>query len=558
MLFVGFCTAAQEPGRYDVVIHEIFADPTPSRGMPAYEFIELHNTSRHAWDMKGWSVKTSGATGKINLSFVLEPDSTVILSGSSGSREYQSWGATVQVTGFPALRNDGDTIALLAPGGKTVHGVLWNKDWYGNEVKSDGGWSIEMIDLSKPCLGAANWKASVDVSGGTPGRSNSVAGMVTDTSTLQVMQAYWVNDQRIVLQLTGAPGIGSPTPTIRTEPALNITTLTEIPPLFDAIALDLTDPFRGTAVRIEVSGLKGCGGQASTPQIISAVSFSSPEQGDLVINEILFDPPDGGTDYVELYNRSEKAFDLSGVQIANRDGNNRISSIKALTGSVYALLPGEYVVLSADPAWIARSYRPPPESRMLLHRSLPTFPDDKGEVILLNSNAAILDELNYDARWHFELVSDRKGRSLERINTEGLTNDPYNWHTASTTSGNGTPGYPNSQTLPRNMGLPSPLTFSSRLISPDMDGRDDLLMIQYQFPLPGVVANITAFDNRGRPIKYIARNSICGTSGSFKWDGLDQAGTRLPAGIYIILTETFDLTGRTRQYRNTVGVVRPP
>ena len=34
--------------------------------------------------------------------------------------------------------------------------------WYQNEVKKDGGWTLEMIDTKSPCAGISNWKASTD------------------------------------------------------------------------------------------------------------------------------------------------------------------------------------------------------------------------------------------------------------------------------------------------------------------------------------------------------------------------------------------------------------
>ncbi len=38
-----------------------------------------------------------------------------------------------------------------------------------------------------------------------------------------------------------------------------------------------------------------------------------------MLSELLFDPPQGVQDFVELYNRSAKAIDLNGLYLAQRD-----------------------------------------------------------------------------------------------------------------------------------------------------------------------------------------------------------------------------------------------
>ncbi|HSN10358.1 MAG TPA: hypothetical protein VLS85_15060, partial [Hanamia sp.] len=44
------------PQQYDIVIDEIFADPSPQVNLPGYEWIELKNTSAFPINLKGWKV----------------------------------------------------------------------------------------------------------------------------------------------------------------------------------------------------------------------------------------------------------------------------------------------------------------------------------------------------------------------------------------------------------------------------------------------------------------------------------------------------------------------
>jgi len=175
--------------------------------------------------------------------------------------------------------------------------------------------------------------------------------------------------------------------------------------------------------------------------------------------------------------------------------------------------------------------------------------------VLLDDNGNIIDELNYDEKWHFPFIGNREGVALERIRADGDTQDPYNWHSASTTSGYGTPGKMNSQSAPTVVSL-APVTVSSPLISPDMDGRDDFIMIEYTFPEPGYVANVTIFDSNGLAVNNLVHNALCGRKGQFRWDGHGSNNNTLRGGHYIILTDVFNVNGKTKRYKNTVALVR--
>jgi hypothetical protein len=179
------------------------------------------------------------------------------------------------------------------------------------------------------------------------------------------------------------------------------------------------------------------------------------------------------------------------------------------------------------------------------------MPDDKGTILIMNAQGMILDELHYEDKWHFKLLDNKEGIALERINYNKPTQDPMNWHSASTTSGYGTPGYQNSQFLSRDFSENS-VTVSPQIFSPDNDGFEDFVTINYKFEQPGQVLNLTLFNANGRPVKMLARNALCGATGYFRWDGFDDRSNRLNTGIYILLVEIFNVTGKTMKFKKTV------
>jgi hypothetical protein len=110
-----------------------------------------------------------------------------------------AFGTIISVTSFPSLDNDGDQLFLKAANGRTIHAVSYTSSWYQNEVKKDGGWTLEMIDTKSPCAGGNNWKASINTTGGTPGKKNSIDAVNNDAAAPQLKRAYTTDNTTIVL-----------------------------------------------------------------------------------------------------------------------------------------------------------------------------------------------------------------------------------------------------------------------------------------------------------------------------------------------------------------------
>jgi hypothetical protein len=274
---------------------------------------------------------------------------------------------------------------------------------------------------------------------------------------------------------------------------------------------------------------------------------------DIVINEILYKPKPDGVDYVELYNRSQKIIDLSHVYIANRS-SGAISSIQQVTAESVLLFPQDFMVLTSDPVAVKSQYITTNPDAFITISGMPSFPDDAGDIIILNNQGNIIDEVDYSDKWQFPLISNTEGVSLERIDYNG-TSVQSNFHSAATSVGYGTPGYKNSQ-YGIDADMHGTISVSPDIFSPDNDGTDDFATVNYSFPTPGFVANITIFDATGRAVRYLEKNALSGIKGYYRWDGLDDKNRKLPQGIYVIYTEIYNTDGKKKQFKNTVVLAR--
>ena len=80
--------------------------------------------------------------------------------------------------------------------------------------------------------------------------------------------------------------------------------------------------------------------------------------------------------------------------------------------------------------------------------------------------------------------------------------------------------------------------------SPDEDGFEDFLRLNYRFDKAGYVATIRIFDDKGRLVKTLINNTLLSTEGTLKWEGDTDEGLKTRQGIYIIAIEWISTTGK--------------
>jgi hypothetical protein len=545
--------------RYDVVIDEIMADPTPQVGLPNNEWLELKNATTTPINLQNWRIGDATVQGGPMPNFTLQPDSFVIVCTASAVATMSAFGTTISVTSFPSLDNDGDQLFLKAANGKTIHAVSYTSSWYQNELKKDGGWTLEMIDTKSPCVGSSNWKASVSTTGGTPGKRNSIDAINNDQTTPQLKRAYTTDNVTIILvfdePIDSLKGATIANYTI--DGGLTIINAASLSPLFSLVQLKTNNPLNANTVyTITANNITDCKnniiGSANKAKVGLPIDATA---GEWIINEILFNPGPNAFDYVEFYNNSNKIFDASKLYIANRNSSGAISSIKALSTTPGYIFPGDYIVVTEDAGNLALNYLVKNPDNVLVVSSMPSFSDDEGDVIALNFQGAVIDEVKYKGDWHFKLIDNAEGVALERIDPSGPSQDQTNWHSAASTAGYGTPTYKNSQYRLLNT-INASIEINPKVFSPDNDGRDDIATIQYEVTEPGYIANITILDAAGRPVRNLVRNGTLGIKGYWNWDGLDDKGLKLPVGTYIVFTEIFNLQGKKDKFKNIVVLAR--
>lgn len=529
-----------QPG--EIRFNEIMPDPTPSVGMPDVEFIELINVCDSAVELASYSIQNSG-NPMFLPSFLLQANSFVILCKDENAELFTNYGDVIGISNWVSLLNTGDSLLVLNKSGDVLDQLNYSASWFDDPLKKEGGWSLERINANINCNSEINWKESKSLYGGTAGLANSVIDIALENK-IDLNQAYIVDSTLLRVEIAG-----------EMDTSLFIDLMYSTSPPFQidfensfidgsGLLLSCFPSFQtDISYHITFHNLYDCRGIVIPDQEM-IVGFPEPgEVGDIVINEILFNPYTGGSDFIEIYNRSSKFIDLKNWRIVELYNDIPIEDARISDRSLL-IAPNELIAMSSNIEELPMLYSYFDRSQLFRVNDLPNFSNDEGEVIIVNSDFTIIDSLKYAEEMHFSLLDDFNGVSLERIHPDRPSYENSTWISTSENVGFATPGYMNSHFLSNNKVI-ADLYLEPQLFTPNNDGDKDVLYIHYNLEEEGGwMVNVTVYNDRGEFIKNIAENRWIEKKGVFRWDGLNSDDEEANVGIYIVYFEAFNDKGK--------------
>jgi len=121
-----------------------------------------------------------------------------------------------------------------------------------------------------------------------------------------------------------------------------------------------------------------------------------------------------------------------------------------------------------------------------------------------------LDAFTYLDDYHFVLIDNVKGVSLEKIFPSSESDNSNSWHSAAETVGFATPGYSNSSQI-GEVSSSDMVSFPLKVFSPNEDGMDDLFAVTFNIDEPGYLASVKIFNDRGQLVKIVSNNMLLST-----------------------------------------------
>jgi hypothetical protein len=431
----------------DIIINEIYADPSPLVNLTATEFVELYNRSLSSFNLNGLKLTDGSSTATLG-NYTLLSNSYVIVCPIADTAQFSALGYMnkLGVSSFPSLNNTGDNLYLKTTTGVFIDSVNYSDTWYQDVIKKNGGWTLELINpnLNLNCSQSSNWIASNDNDGGTPGFINSVHSTALDVTGPSVISATVVDATHVIVCFNEAIDVSLLTNnsnyTINNSigsPSLSTASVGNL-----CVTLLLNNPLTSnSSYTITISGITDCNGNAITTPTASFnyIVFDLPAFNDVVINEIMVDinpVPNGlpANQYLELYNKTNKYFNLNGWKFSDGATTSTISTN-------YSLNPNSYVLIakSTDTSGFVGV------TNKIGTSSFPTYNLSGDPVFIYDNSGNIIDSIRYTTTWYQNTTKDDGGWSLELINPSLNPSclDASNW-TASNDANGGTPGIINS------------------------------------------------------------------------------------------------------------------
>ncbi len=537
----------------DIIITEIFPDPTPLVGLAESEFVEIYNRSSHAFNLSNWTF-TDQSSIAVLPDFIILPREYVVLTSQNGL--IPGRGEKIfKLTNFPTLNNAGEILILKDGNANVIDSINYSDSWYNDEEKSEGGYSIEIIDPNNICGEHRNWRASEDERGGTPGFQNSIFANNPDLTGPSLTAAIPITSSLIELHFDEKlQNPLFPTPTASISPPINIENISFSNAALTSLNVTLSQEIEtGKSYTISLEKIYDCPGNLIEKEKALA-AFGMPEQADsldILINEVLFNPRPTGVDFVEIYNNSKKYINLNGWSIATVE-DGVLKDKTSLMSENFLFKPGAFLAVTENLNVLKGEYILAHEENFLWIQNLPAFNDDEGSVALVDNNDRIIDYLRYTKEMHSIFIKDEEGVSLERISTQDITGIE-NWKSGSSSVGYATPGYINSNAVPDLILNAEAIKVAPEIFNP-LATQSSFALIHYNFSQGGYVANIKVFSPQGHLIKQLANNDILGSSGFYRWDGDREDGTKANVGYYMIWFEVFDHHGGIKRYQNRVAI----
>jgi len=421
---------------HDVVITEIMANPTGAPGLPEAEYIELYNRTDDPINLKDWLFQDNSATPKIIPEYVLEAGEYIALVDENHAPLFNDIGINVLPMDFPAITNGGELLQILSSDNNLIFEVEFTDDWYQDNDKDEGGWSLEMINYNTLSLGMVNWAASNDIRGGTPSLANSILDTTTVDLAPELISVEILSNELVLtfsetLDLDAAQNVANYSVTNLGNPDLAVLDVVE----GNIVTLTFTSNFpEKVNLVLTINNILDLAGNILNTTY--DFFYNIANLYDVVITEIMANPTGAlglpEVEYIELYNRTDDPINLKNWLF--QDNSTTPKFIPE-----YILGAGEYIALvdiDAAPLFDDLGIN-------VLPMDFPAITND-GELlqILSNSNNLIF-AVEFAKTWYQNSSKAEGGWSLEMINYNNPCGDMLNW-AASNDNRGGTPSNVNS------------------------------------------------------------------------------------------------------------------
>ncbi|MDZ7758384.1 lamin tail domain-containing protein [Rhodohalobacter sp.] len=402
-------------GQSSVVINEFMVDPPPE----FISYVELYNNGTEAVNLQGWQLfrrdETENIGGVItNQEIILQPNEFIVITPDAATLEFIYGDMNqIEMSIFPDFgREVGDEIRLFNSSGEAVDSLRYTiSEWGG------AGVALERRRADYPSIYSENWAESPAELLGTPGSANLVDSeypftiigiQVSSNRDIFLIFNSDINPDDIYpgqFELDGR----EPDSAVLADP--NIVRL----------QFDMQPKSGEKTVRTgEIRSLPGW--SIDDGEEFTFTIYDTYTPGDIVVNEIMYNPPTGYPAYVELFNRSDKYLNLRNWKLLRKEISTNPGGVIS-TGPT-TIRPRDYLVLTDNFSALENIFG---EVHAVEMNDFPgftsTLPD---QVRVFDASGLLADSLEYvPSVWGGrEVALERKSRKVGSVYSENWAESP--------------------------------------------------------------------------------------------------------------------------------------
>lgn len=536
-----------------IVISEIMANPNSELGLPNQEYVELYNAADTTITLTNWTISNGKQIGSI-AECSLKAGEYIIVCGKTHLTDFNGIRATT-LSAWPTLGNASGQIVLRNQHGRVADFVDYSDKMFGNTFKKDGGWSLERIDNLNISNDPSNWAPSEATQGGTPAQPNSIGGKYADVicpaikkiianptgDTLNIFfsepidttffeHTFYLNNQKTNFDIVWADDVTLAHFIVRTDNIIQRHKVYEIDN-FSVVDYANNQPINNK-VRTAIA------------EKISAKS--------IIINEIMANATPTNADYLEIFNPTDDAYNLSDLCFG-LIRNDELTSCSRITTDQQLIFPNDYIVVCSDSTLVAQMFSVANPQWIISNSKFPNLPTE-GEIAICLIRGEIVDKVPYSDKWHSQFIADLHNVSLERILTEANSDTPTNWTSAAATSGYATPTQQNSQHRDKLATTSHNIEQKVKRFTPNGDGIDDSMVVATNFADGQWIATMKIYAANGLLVATPYNNTPMAVTGELIWTGQADDGSTLLPGTYIVTLSAWQTKGKKYNWKGTCTI----
>ena len=400
------------------VITEIMYNP-PEVGIDSLEFIEIMNNTAYTMNFKDYTLKYSTNSFTFTEDLFVDPYGYILVAPVA-NKASAFYGKTFIQGHTSGISNSGTAIVIIDPNGITVDTVRyytsspWPTDANGN------GYSLSLCDPNLDNNIGDNWSLGTrpfsivndKMVYADPGEGCYVA---PDTIPPTPLNA-WATSYSTVKVSFDEP-VNNSAENINNYSGLDISTATRNTN-HDTVTLTLATPLQNAVhYTLSITNIADEAGNINS-NIYDFDIFIDLSAPSIVITEIMYNPPESGTDsleFIELYNNDTYTVNMNEYTLTY--GTNTFTFPDGIT-----IAPNEFLIIAPNATAVNNFY-----GVTAIQGSTGAIPNTGTTIVLKTPYGVVVDTLTFGSGAPWPTEANGQGPSLTLCDPNSDNTDPANW-----------------------------------------------------------------------------------------------------------------------------------